>query len=209
MGKNRTGEALEYMRSAQFMCGPAKIALKSDMLHVAQLPSSSGAKYQKVLRRAVEQVLAGAEGMLLLTDRRSHPEHFDHAARLLTYEGWDTEWEILKDNGETDSRSQNSLHQRWRALEHQPDQRVELPIYVTKTNETTCDSLLVTGALRAYPETHPRYFPMDVLIGTRMEAIRAIAASTHKRIVAAAGKRAGAPYGTSSFLPPPTQPESR
>lgn len=192
---------MDYMRSSQFLCGPGKVALRQELLQVTELPNARAKRYSRTIRDAIDDVLNGKEGMLLLTQHRSERSDFRDTARTLTDAGWDVEWELERLLGEQTGHVRQKITNRWNGIQEQPNQRIDLPI--------VADELLITGVSPAYEPWHPRHFPVDALVGTRMSAIHNIAARVQSRIVGVAQDRAGNLYGTANFLPPQVRQESR
>ena len=204
MRKSRQQEALEYMHSKPWLCGPSKVAIARGELFIASLPGDSASKlYERTIRKAAREILEdGREGMLLLSNRRQPEGCYRSAAFGVCGIAEDVHRAIMA-HGKTDMDSQTARYMGnyWTAVRENPNQRVSMPIEdISPDGTVTGDALLFTAVSSAYPEGHPRHFPMDALAATRMSTINAIAAKISGQIYRTAGRRAGGEYATGDFF---------
>lgn len=198
----RIDEAMAHMRSKAWLCGPSKVAMREGALEIAVLPPHWTDAYEKKIRRAVLSVLGGKEGFLLLTDTRSRT--IAGAAKSLSHAGERVQRIMFEQEGALDRDMQLWTRERWDGVAYNPDQRVEASFPQPLPDDAAHrDELLFTGVSPAYPEWHPRNFPVDALAATRMSTINAIAAKISTQIYNAAGRRAGGNYATGHFLVDP------
>lgn len=199
----RREEATKYMRSKRWLCAPSKVAMRHETLAVFALPPDYTKSYEQMIRRAVRAVLEhGQEGFLLLTNQRSRV--MSSAARTLARTGREVELAVLDVEGTRTTELVSDACNAWTDIERYPEQRVSLDVAVEDAEgRISDDELLFTGVTPAYPEWHPRHFPMDALAATKMSTINAIAATVSQRIYDEAGRRAGGAYSTGFFLADP------
>lgn len=203
MRVTRREEATDYMRSKRWLCAPSKVAMRHEALSIFALPPDFTKSYEQTVRRAVRSVLErGQEGFLLLTNRRSRV--MSSAARTLARAGREVELAILDIEGARTNDLVSDTYRAWEAIEREPAQRVSLDVAAEDAEGlVTNDELLFTGVSPAYPDWHPRHFPMDAFAATKLSTINAIAESVSARIYEEAGRRAGGAYSTGFFLADP------
>jgi hypothetical protein len=203
MRKTRKEEAVDYMRSKRWLCAPSKVAIRHDALSIVALPPDFTKSYEASVRRAVRSVLErGTEGFLLLTNRRSTV--MSYAARSLARAGREIQLATRRLEGVEDPALIQYAFEAWKEIERDPARRVSLNVTTRGPDgKEEDDELLFTGVSPAYPDWHPRHFPMDALAATKMSTINAISASVSARIYQEAGLRAGGEYSTGFFLADP------
>lgn len=199
----RIDEALAHMQSKAWLCGPSKVAMRHDALTIVSLAPHWTDAYARKIRQAVRSVLEeGKEGFVLLTDQRSRT--MSSATESLCRVGKRAHRTIFEIEQTWSADLSAWLDEEWRTIARHPKQRVDILVAVEDTNGNIMDdALLLNGVSPAYPDWHPRHFPMDALAATRMSTINAIAKRVSTQIYNAAGKKAGGNYATGHFLVDP------
>lgn len=199
----RTDEATAHMRSNAWLCGPSKVAMRNDSLAIVSLAPHWTDAHARKIRQAVRSVMEeGKEGFLLLTDQRSRT--MSNATESLCRVGKRAQRTVFEIEQTWSIELSAWLDEEWLHIAHDPKRRVDIPVGVEDANGNVVDdALLLNGVSPAYPEWHPRHFPMDALAATRMSTINAISAKLSTQIYNAAGKRAGGNYATGHFLVDP------
>jgi hypothetical protein len=209
MRRSRRDEALEFMQSKRWLCGPSKVSIRNDAMDVESLPPERTKRYGSAIRKAVRALLDDPkESILLLPGTRASEGTYDGMAFSIVNLAERVHRAIYDHAGtEMDEGMDRYVGALWQGIRARPEQRVEMPI-PNPPDGTEPDSLMFTAVSSAYPGHHPRHFPMDALALTRMSTIMAVASRQIDRIYAAAGQRAGRQYSTENFIVIPGSPRS-